>query len=76
MWRRSWLSREVLLFTAFSASPALYAGALWLGAARRRRVGALTVLLGFGGVTASACIYRVPVAAGVEHAVTRWCSST
>jgi formate dehydrogenase iron-sulfur subunit len=31
MWRRSWLSREVLLFTAFSAAACLYAGALSIG---------------------------------------------
>ena len=31
MWRRSWLSREVLLFARFSGVAALYAGALWFG---------------------------------------------
>ena len=60
MWRRSWLSREVLLFGAFSGVAAVYAGALWLGLAGSALLGALTVLLGIGGVTASACIYRVP----------------
>jgi Fe-S-cluster-containing dehydrogenase component/DMSO reductase anchor subunit len=59
MWRRSWLSREVLLFTGFSAIAFLYAAGLWTGVAGGAAVGALTLLFGFGGVTASACIYRV-----------------
>jgi DMSO reductase anchor subunit len=60
MWRRSWLSREVLLFTGFSAVAGCYALWLWMGLAGGSGLGALTVLLGFGGVTASACIYLVP----------------
>ena len=60
MWRRSWLSREVVLFTAFSAVACLYAGALWMRLPGGAAIGALTVALGLGGVTASACIYRVP----------------
>ena len=60
MWKRSWLSREVLLFTG------VFGGRLPL---RRRAldaasggsaIGALTVALGIGGVIASAYIYRVP----------------
>jgi DMSO reductase anchor subunit len=60
MWRRSWLSREVLLFTSFSGVATLYAGMLWLGLPGGAAVGGLTVALGIAGVTASACIYRVP----------------
>ena len=63
MWKRSWLSREVLLFTGFSAIACLYAGALWMrmsGSAGLHVVGAFTVAFGLGGVTASAYIYRVP----------------
>jgi DMSO reductase anchor subunit len=81
MWRRSWLSREVLLFTSFSGVATLYAGLLWFGAPEgapygsgwfgagtsegvpygiTTAVGALTTALGIAGVTASACIYRVP----------------
>jgi formate dehydrogenase iron-sulfur subunit len=72
MWRRSWLSREVLLFTSFSAVATLYAGLLWFGASGTfgaprgvpyglvAAIGGLTVALGIAGVTASACIYRVP----------------
>ena len=72
MWRRSWLSREVLLFSSFSGVATLYAAALWFGAGGTPEgapyltggliaaIGALTVALGIAGVTASACIYRVP----------------
>jgi Fe-S-cluster-containing dehydrogenase component/DMSO reductase anchor subunit len=60
MWRRSWLSREVLLFSGFSAVACLYAIGLWIGIVGAAGLGALTLLFGFGGVTASACIYRVP----------------
>jgi formate dehydrogenase iron-sulfur subunit len=59
MWRRSWLSREVLLFGAFSGVAAAYAGALWFGLPAGVIVGALTVMLGLAGVFASGCIYRV-----------------
>ena len=59
MWRRSWLSREVLLFSAFSGVAGLYAGALWFGVGAGPLLGALTVLFGSAGVTATACIYRV-----------------
>ena len=60
MWRRSWLSREVLAFAAFSHVAAVYAGLLWLQLPGSVWVGGLTVALGLAGVTASACIYRVP----------------
>jgi DMSO reductase anchor subunit len=59
-WRRSWLSREVLLFAAFSGIATLYAGVLWLDLPGGIAVGAATALVGIAGVTASACIYRVP----------------
>jgi DMSO reductase anchor subunit len=60
MWRRSWLSREVLLFSAFSGVAGAYAGLLWLGLPGGTLAGAVTVILGVAGVTASAYIYRVP----------------
>ena len=60
MWRRSWLSREVLMFTAFSGMAAMYAGSLWLKLPLSFALGGLTALLGAGGITASACIYLVP----------------
>jgi Fe-S-cluster-containing dehydrogenase component/DMSO reductase anchor subunit len=59
MWRRSWLSREVLLFAAFSNVAALYAAALWYSVPGSVLLGGLTAVLGVGGVTATACIYRV-----------------
>jgi formate dehydrogenase iron-sulfur subunit len=60
MWKRSWLSREVLLFAGFSVVACLYAALLWTGLPGGTAIGALTVALGLGGVTASACIYQVP----------------
>jgi DMSO reductase anchor subunit len=48
MWKRSWLSREVLLFTLFA------------GAATISGLAPLAAALGFAGVTASAWIYLVP----------------
>jgi Fe-S-cluster-containing dehydrogenase component/DMSO reductase anchor subunit len=60
MWKRSWLSREVLLFTAFSAVATVYAALLWLQIPFSEGVGVLTGVLGLGGVFASARIYRVP----------------
>jgi DMSO reductase iron-sulfur subunit len=59
MWRRSWLSREVLLFGAFATVAGLYAVALWFALPGGAAIGALTVLLGAAGVFASGCIYRV-----------------
>ena len=60
MWRRSWLSREVALFAGFSSVACLYAPALWTQSIAGPVLGGITLLLGFAGVTASACIYRVP----------------
>jgi DMSO reductase anchor subunit len=60
MWRRSWLSREVLLFTLFALAAAAYSTALWLGIQGTVPVGALTVVLGMFGVGASARLYLVP----------------
>jgi Fe-S-cluster-containing dehydrogenase component/DMSO reductase anchor subunit len=60
MWRRSWLSREVLLFTGFAAVACVYAATLWFDFPGRTMLGALTVAFGVGGVVASGWIYRVP----------------
>ena len=64
MWRRSWLSREVALFAAFSVVAAVYAAVLFTLepalAGSAAALGGLCVLLGIAGVTASAYIYRVP----------------
>jgi len=59
MWKRSWLSREVLLFGVFSQVAFVYAALLWLNLPGSRIVGVLTVLAGAAGVAASACIYLV-----------------
>ncbi|HWY45124.1 MAG TPA: DmsC/YnfH family molybdoenzyme membrane anchor subunit [Candidatus Sulfotelmatobacter sp.] len=59
MWKRSWLSREVLLFGVFSQVAFLYAALLWFGLPISRLIGAMTILAGAAGVAASACIYLV-----------------
>jgi Fe-S-cluster-containing dehydrogenase component/DMSO reductase anchor subunit len=65
MWRRSWLSREVLFFTLFVGSVLFYSLGgyqeicpvpLWA----RGVLGIATLLFGLGGVFCSAMIYRVP----------------
>lgn len=60
MWKRSWLSREVLMFSAFSAMAGLYAGSLLMKLPFSSALGGLTAVLGAGGITASAFIYLVP----------------
>lgn len=59
MWKRSWLSREVLMFSCFSGVAGLYSALLWLRLPGSMVPGVLTSLLGLAGVTASACIYLV-----------------
>lgn len=59
MWKRSWLSREVLLFTLFSSVAAVYSLWLWFHIPGSVGLGALTSLFGVAGVAASACIYLV-----------------
>jgi formate dehydrogenase iron-sulfur subunit len=59
MWKRSWLSREVLMFSCFSVMAAAYAGSLALNLRIAVVLGLFTSLLGAAGVTASACIYLV-----------------
>jgi DMSO reductase anchor subunit len=59
MWKRSWLSREVLMFTLFSGVAGFYSAWLWFKLPGSVALGALTLLLGVAGVAASACIYLV-----------------
>lgn len=59
MWRRSWLSREVLLFACFSGISGLYAALLWFRLPGSIVPGMLTSLIGLAGATSSACIYLV-----------------
>ena len=60
MWRRSWLSREVLCFSLFAAFTSVYGGALFLGMPFAAPAGAAAVAAGVAGILSSACIYRVP----------------
>lgn len=59
MWKRSWLSREVLMFGAFSAMASVYAASLWLGLRASVIFGLLTTTLGAAGIVSSAYIYLV-----------------
>jgi formate dehydrogenase iron-sulfur subunit len=60
MWRRSWLSREVLLFTLFANTASVYSAALWMRWPGTIFLGGLTVVFGICGVGASARLYLVP----------------
>ena len=60
MWRRSWLSREVLLFTLFSGAATLYSASLFFRFTGTAFLGVCTALLGIGGVAASARLYLAP----------------
>jgi len=60
MWRRSWLSREVVLFGAFSHVAGGYVAATWFGLPGAAIAGGLTTVLGLAGVFASGRIYLVP----------------
>ena len=68
MWRRSWLSREVLLFGLFFASLLLITAGSWLRELRiipmsliaLNAAGWIVAAIGIAAVTASAFIYLVP----------------
>ena len=60
MWKRSWLSREVLSFTLFAGAASAYAGALFLEMPGATLAGILTAATGIAGILCSAYIYRVP----------------
>lgn len=61
MWKRSWLSREVLLFGCFAVAASANALSLWLDWRRASQAaGLLTAIFGAAAITASAFIYRVP----------------
>ncbi len=59
MWRRSWLSREVLLFSLFALAAMVYAGLVWTGCAASLAAGAVAAALGAAAVYASARLYLV-----------------
>ena len=69
MWKRSWLSREVLLFSRFRASRRLYAVVLWMARPGGTAIGALTVTLGLGGRHRQRLHLPGSLTAGLEHAV-------
>jgi DMSO reductase iron-sulfur subunit len=60
MWRRSWLSREVLLFTIFAAAAAVYSGGLLLNLSAASFLGPATALIGMCAVGTSARLYLAP----------------
>jgi len=65
MWRRSWLSREVVFFTLFAGGAILYSIVGWQNMYAVPRLfqgalGALVASTGLMGVYCSAMIYRVP----------------
>jgi formate dehydrogenase iron-sulfur subunit len=68
MWRRSWLSREVLLFSLFFLSLTTLTAISWLRATHLLTITnvlfvfgqALTSIIGIAGILASARIYLVP----------------
>ena len=77
MWRRSWLSREVLLFAAFSGvAGRLRRRCCGSGCRAARCVGALTVAARHRRRDGQRLHLPRAVAAGLEHAATRCCSST
>ncbi len=64
MWKRSWLSREVLFFTLFAGLTAVAAPAAFFGVGPVMPLLAATVLAGLAGVVSSARIYMVPARPG------------
>jgi formate dehydrogenase iron-sulfur subunit len=59
MWRRSWLSREVLFFSLFAAAGIVYAGMLWIHSRISLGAGLVAVAFGLTAVYASVRLYRV-----------------
>lgn len=60
MWRRSWLSREVLGFSLFANAGIAYAALLWMHSRANLAAGVAVALLGVAAVYASARLYTVP----------------
>ncbi len=59
MWRRSWLSREILFFSLFAIAAIGYAALLWIDAASSFIAGAVTAFFGMIAIYASARLYMV-----------------
>ena len=60
MWRRSWLSREVLFFCLFASAAIIYASLLWIGSKASLGSGIVAATLGLIAIYASARLYTVP----------------
>jgi len=60
MWRRSWLSREVLALSLFAASAMATVTALWFAPTLVAPLSLITATIGFIGITCGAFIYLVP----------------
>ena len=60
MWRRSWLSREVLFFSLFAGAAIVYASLLWIGSKVSAGSGLAAAALGLIAIYASARLYMVP----------------
>jgi formate dehydrogenase iron-sulfur subunit len=59
MWRRSWLSREVLFFSLFAGAAIVYAGLLWIDSRTSLGAGAAAAAVGVVAIYASARLYIV-----------------
>ena len=59
MWRRSWLSREVLFFSLFAGAAILYAALLWVGSRASAASGIIAAAFGLVAIYASARLYCV-----------------
>ena len=59
MWRRSWLSREVLFFSLFACAAIIYASLLWIGSRTSLGAGIVAASLGLIAIYASARLYTV-----------------
>jgi len=59
MWRRSWLSREVLFFSLFAIAVVVYASLLWIHSHASLAAGAVAAVLGVTAVFSSARLYTV-----------------
>ena len=60
MWKRSWLSREVLLFSLFALSACICSVSLVLGSPAAPYVGVVTSFVGIAGIAVSARLYLAP----------------
>jgi DMSO reductase iron-sulfur subunit len=60
MWRRSWLSREVLFFSLFAGAAIVYASLLWIGSKANLASGIVAAALGLIAIYASGRLYTVP----------------